>query len=108
MLAHGEGVILPATLLALVLYPMSIWTVTASLKGLRSAFVLLCGSTITVVGVIGCAAVLKDFEWPPDQGLYISFFFWAIPLLCGIAALIKIKRPKREKSSSPPATRQKL
>ena len=98
MLALGESAILPALLLVLVLYPVTIWTLAASLKGVRSAFVASCGAVIAAAGALGCAAVLKDFEWPPDQGLCISFAFWAFPLFAGIVALIiRIKRPKQER-----------
>ncbi len=97
MLAHGESVILPALLLVLVLYPMSIWIVTASLKGVRSTFVSVCGVIIAAVGAVGCVGVLKDFEWPPDEGLCISFFFWALPFLCGVVALMRMKRQKQER-----------
>ena len=98
MLGHGESAILPALLLVLVLYPLSVWTLVASLRGARGKFLAACGAVIAATGALGCVAVLKDFEWPPDQGLCISFVFWAFPLFAGIVALIiRIRRPKQER-----------
>ena len=95
MLAHGEAAILPALLLIVVLYPISIWILVRSLKGGRSRLMVVCATVIALCSGLASAAVLKDFEWPPDQGFYFALLFWAFPLFCGIAALARMKRPNK-------------
>ena len=96
MLADAENVILPALLLILVLYPLSIWILIRSVMGKLNSLTISCAAVIATVGAIGLVAVLKDFEWPPDQGLIISVLFWAIPFVSGVIALTRVKfhKPK--------------
>lgn len=94
MLADAETVILPALLVILFLYPVSIWTLIRTLKARPNVLTIWCAALIATSGVVGVVAVLKDFEWPPDQGLVISVLFWMFPLLCGLVGLVRARKGK--------------
>jgi hypothetical protein len=98
MLADAENAILPGLLLIVVLYPVSIWTLIRGARRRLNALTISCAAVIAVVGGAGLVAVMKDFEWPPDQGLVISVLFWAFPLFAGIVALSRVKhgQPKKD------------
>ena len=96
MLADAERRILPALLLVLILYTVSLWTLVRSVRARPGALTLSCAAIITTIGGAGVVAVLKDFEWPPDQSLLISLLFWSFPLFAGIIALTR-KRGGRSK-----------
>jgi hypothetical protein len=88
LLAHGESAILPGLLLLLVLYPASICTLAASLKGVRSTIVTSSGAIIAAVGALGCVAVLKLAPSATRDGseanLLGGFGLWIASTLFGI------------------------
>ena len=96
MLADGEILILPALLLILGLYPVSIWTLVRSLQGARGALLAWSGAIITTIAGVGLVTVLKNLEWPPGKIVCISILFWSFPLFSGVVTLLRMKRAKPE------------
>lgn len=105
ILAHGEQLVLPALLLILALvfivYPAALWVLLSSRDRSRSRSRILCAVLVVLVCGVGGVATLNDFTWPPDWGDYIGLLIWVIPLCCGVAALLKSRRPiTRDDSTS--------
>jgi len=86
-------------MILVLLYPAAVWALYRSLTGHRDKTTVVCASAVALAGAAGVAAVAKDAEWPPDQGLVVALVFWALPLSLAVVALARAastrSRPKR-------------
>lgn len=96
MLAHGEGLILPALLvifgLVVVVYPTALWVLLKRNAPERSRPRIACAVVLVVLCAGGALATLRDFTWPPDWGDYVGFLIWLFPFCCGALALLGARR----------------
>jgi len=102
MFALGETAILPGLVLIVVLFPATIWTLTASVKGKRNAVMAICALIATLFGGWGTASGLKSLvvEWPPEGDLIFGLIFCAFFFFAGVFSLVKMWKAKRRDQAS--------
>ena len=102
ILADAERIILPALLLFIALFSISICILVWSLNGNRSRSLIVIACLTAAVGAVGVILVLKDCAWPPESGEVVSLLFWAFPLFSGIVVFLRGRHAKElEKPNVP-------
>jgi hypothetical protein len=95
ILAHGETAILPGLILIALVISVSAWTVFISFRWPMGRLLMACAVGLTLVGATALVILLIGASWPLESAEIFSLLFWSIPVICGIASLVKGTRIRK-------------